>query len=68
MFGWYKFVGEYEFILYVDVVVGYEGYLCDNGFVLKKNKKIENILMDLGFSKNINILWLLLLVIICIRL
>lgn len=67
MFGWYKFVGEYEFILYVDVVVGYEGYLCDNGFVLKK-KKIENILMDLGFSKNINILWLLLLVIICIRL
>lgn len=49
MFGWYKFVGEYEFILYVDVVVGYEGYLCDNGFVLKKNKKIENILMDFGF-------------------
>lgn len=39
MFGWYKFVGEYEFILYVDVVVGYEGYLCDNGFVLKKKKK-----------------------------
>lgn len=65
MFGWYKFVGEYEFILYVDVVVGYEGYLCDNGFVFKK-KKIENILMDLGFSKIINILWLLLLVIICI--
>lgn len=39
MFGWYKFVGEYEFILYVDVVVGYEGYLCDNGFVLKKKLK-----------------------------